>query len=431
MNISVNQKERGSVLVTALAISAVMGVVIASFLTLTSTRNATTMRSQMWNSAIPVLESGIEEALAHIHADADPQANGWTKADLNGKTVYQKRRDLAAHVGYSLMTISNTIIGPVIYSQAFVPAPLGRGNITRQVRVTTAASGPFPYGLLAQRNVKFNGGVYFVKSFDSEDPLYSANGLFDPSKSKANARVMSMLGQPDALNIGNSLVFGKVGTGAGGTVAIGPGGAVGDNPWIQDPKNAGKIQPGHITDDVNVYIPDNKLPPGRYLPPMANVLVGGTNYAFALTGGEYYVDRISLSGKTWMYVSGNCTLHVSGTLAVSGNASVYIAPNSSLKLYVDGTCSLGGGGIINSTGMAKNLSIVGTPTCRSVSYNGGADFIGIINAPQADVAFGGGATIIGAVVGDTITLGGSGYFIYDEALAEGDYKFTITSYREL
>jgi hypothetical protein len=432
MKISLNQKEHGGVLITALVISAVMGVVLASFITLTTTRNATTMRSQAWNSAIPVLETGIEEAMAHIHADTNnPQANGWTKVDINGKTVYQKRRDLAPDVGYCLVTISNTITGPVIYSRAFVPAPLGRGKISRLVRVTTAASGPFPYGLLAQRNVNFNGGGYFVKSFNSEDPNYSTNGHFIFSRSLANARVMSVLGTTDAVNVGNASIFGNVGTGAGGTVAMGPGGIVGDSLWIQDPINVGKIQPGHNTDDVNVYIPDNTLPPGRWFPPLVNTSVAGTNYAFVLTGGEYYMDRVSLSGKSVIYVGGDSSLHITRSLAVSGGASIYIAPNSSLKIYVDGIASIGGGGIVNSTGVAKNLCIFGTPTCTGVGYNGSADFIGVINAPQADVAFGGGANIVGAVIGNNITLGGSGYFVYDEALSKGDYTFTITSYREL
>jgi hypothetical protein len=181
-----------------------------------------------------------------------------------------------------------------------------------------------------------------------------------------------------------------------------------------------------------VFIPEVTLPPGgRWFPPLVNVVVAGTNYAYVLTGGEYKLDSMSLSGKGVMYVSGDCSLQVSGNMSVSGGGSIYIAPNSSLKIYVGGSASVGGGGIVNSTGFAKNLTINGLPTCTSVKYSGGTDFIGVIDAPDANVAFSGGANIVGAVIGNTITLGGSGYFVYDEALAGGTGTFTITGYREL
>ena len=60
-----------------------------------------------------------------------------------------------------------------------------------------------------------------------------------------------------------------------------------------------------------------------------------------------------------------------------------------------------------------------------------ARFVGWTTEGGPAIAFSGGANIVGAVIGNTITLGGSGYFVYDEALNAGTAKFTITSYREL
>jgi hypothetical protein len=433
MKISIRQKEQGGVLVTAVIICALIGIVIASFLSLTATRNRITLRSQAWNSAIPVLESGIEEALTHLHRDNLSTANGWTAVSVNGTTVYQKRRDLPTGVGYCLVTISNLNVlpGPVIYSRGFVPTPLGNGYISRLVRVTTESSSPFPNGLLAQKNIDFSGNVYFVRSFNSEDPNYSTNGLFIISRSKANAKVMTILGTPNAINVGNADIYGSVGTGVGGTVAVGANGSVGDQNWVTNSINNGKIEDGHITDDVNVYIPDVSAPNVSYFPPLVNATVGGTNYAYVMTGGNYRLDSVNMASKNQMYIGGDCTLYVPGNFSLSGGATIYIAPNSSLKLYVGKSANIGGGGIVNNTGVAKNLSIFGLPTCTDIKYSGGTDFIGVINAPRAAIAFSGGANIVGAVIGNTITLGGSGYFVYDEALNAGTSKFTITSYREL
>jgi hypothetical protein len=432
MKIPLGKREHGSVLVTALILCAVMGIVIGSFLTLTSSRSISTMRSQAWNSAIPVLEAGIEEALTHLHADSSPEANGWTPIDVNGKTIYQKRRDFPSDVGYCVVTISNYASNPVIYSRGVVPAPRGQGDISRMVRVTTKTSGPLPYALLAQRQIQFNSSTYFVKSFNSEDPNYSTNGLFILSKSRANANVLTLWRDPAAINVGNALIYGRVGTGAGGTVVTGPNGVVGDQSWVSDPANLGTIQSGHITEDVNIDISQNSLPKDhRWLPPLINAPINGTNYAYVIANGDYMLGKASIAGNGVMYVVGDCSLYIENDFTVSGNGLIYIAPNSSLKLYVGGSCYIGGGGIVNNTGVAKNFSIIGLPTCASVGYSGGSDFIGTINAPGAHVAFGGGANIVGAVIGNTITLGGSGYFVYDEALGKGDSKFTITSYREL
>ena len=56
----------GSTLVITIVISALIGSVLCSFLVLISARNQGAMRALAWNSAIPVLEAGIEEALTHL-----------------------------------------------------------------------------------------------------------------------------------------------------------------------------------------------------------------------------------------------------------------------------------------------------------------------------------------------------------------------------
>src|SRR5262245_15855785 len=86
--------DQGSMLVIMVITSALIGSMLCSFLVLISGRNEGAMRAMAWNSAIPVLEAGIEEALTHLHDDKqNPAGNGWTVERVNGHKVYWKRRD--------------------------------------------------------------------------------------------------------------------------------------------------------------------------------------------------------------------------------------------------------------------------------------------------------------------------------------------------
>src|SRR2546425_727685 len=74
--------QSGNVLLIALATTSIIGVALASYLSLTAAQNTSTARSQSWNLAIPAAESGIEEALTHLYYNGQSNlaVNGWTLA---------------------------------------------------------------------------------------------------------------------------------------------------------------------------------------------------------------------------------------------------------------------------------------------------------------------------------------------------------------
>src|SRR6185503_10641312 len=69
---------RGSTLMLVIIATALVGFVLAAYLTLLSSQNAATIRSQAWNSSVPVVEAGIEDALAHLNR------NGTNRLDIDG-----------------------------------------------------------------------------------------------------------------------------------------------------------------------------------------------------------------------------------------------------------------------------------------------------------------------------------------------------------
>ena len=78
MNLRIHRRTGGSVLLAAMLTVTVVGLALGSYLWLVAHQNLSTMRSLAWNSAIPVVEAGVEEALTQLyHNDIDHlSANG-------------------------------------------------------------------------------------------------------------------------------------------------------------------------------------------------------------------------------------------------------------------------------------------------------------------------------------------------------------------
>src|SRR6185369_2598835 len=128
MKIARSSRNQGGVLLIVLFTCLSIGIVLASFLALTSSRFKMAVRSTCWNQCIPVLEAGVEDALSHLHKDKMMTDNGWTPTTIGGQPVVVKKRTLPDGSYYNV-TINSTITNsPYIYSQGFVPSPLSNNK---------------------------------------------------------------------------------------------------------------------------------------------------------------------------------------------------------------------------------------------------------------------------------------------------------------
>lgn len=420
-----HNNETGSVLLSALITAGLITLALVSYLGLALAEQRSSMRAQSWNAAMPIVEAGIEEALAHLNANKYPgyenlACGGWTRSGTN----FLRERTFAN--GRYVVTISDAK-NPVVASRGFAPIPLSTNFLSRTVLVTTTNS--INGGLQLRDSVNLNGNGVVIDSFDSTSPLYSSNGIYVPGRRKAGAHVSCNSGIRDAVNIGNANIYGSVATGPGGSVYTGPMGAVGNLAWHASGMRG--IQAGSVKDDATVVIPNPPPPPAGGLPPMGG-RVGNVNYAYVLGNGVYQING-NLSAKT--IVLGNATLIVTGDITLGSSAELIIATNASLRLYANSSCKIGGAGLINQTGLAKNLFLYGMPTCTSIDFNGGIEFTGQILAPQADVVGGGGGgtimNFIGSVQAKSLTLSGRLQFHYDESLGTPSKGHVITSWNEL
>jgi hypothetical protein len=271
--------QQGNTLLVTIVITALIGFILATYLTLVQSQNTATMRSQAWNLAMPVVEAGIEDAMAHLNANYQVGlgVDNWAPA---GPTAYNSGIRSIGDSFYSV-TITNFIAAdptnsaPLIDSYGYVamPGAVGAAYSTvlaaagqpstvvpylgRGVRVQTVRDWIFMRGMVADY-IDLNGNNIRTDSFDSMDPRYSTNGLYYSAWHKDHGDIAVNNSLTNSLNIGNADIWGSVATGPEGSVSIGPQGIVGDQAW-HDAGNTG-IQTGHDKNDMNVSIPDAKLP---------------------------------------------------------------------------------------------------------------------------------------------------------------------------
>jgi hypothetical protein len=421
----------GHVLVTTLVTTGLLGYVAASYLTLMRSQHQSTHQSLAWNKAIPVAEAGVEEALTHLNKRGltNLATDGWVMS--SGR--YTKSRTLDEV--YYLAAITPTH-PPVIVCTGYVQVPLGTKYVARAVRVTTTNDALFAKGMVAKGQIDLSGNTITSDSFDSSDPNYSTGGRYDAKKNKDNGDIATNSSLINSLNAGNANIYGRVATGPGGSVALGPNGTVGDKAWVNGGKKG--IQPGRSTDDMNVTFPDAQAPftSGGLTPGSGKV--GATNYTYVLNSGDYKLTSLSMTGSQKMCVAGQAVLYVTGNVSLAGNAFIYIQPNASLKLYVGGaSASLAGKGVINNNANATNFFYYGLPANTSLSLSGNAAFTGVIYAPSAAFTLGGGGSttydFVGASITSTVKMNGNFQFHYDEALGRNGPSrgFIITSWNEI
>jgi len=286
---------QGNTLIMTVVVTALIGLVLAAYLTLVSHQNATNQRSQAWNSAIPVVEAGLEHALAHLNANigADLARDGWT---ANG-TTYVHGRTIGSD-GYYVAVITNYFPGvnvsaPEVTAVAYVAAPLmaaapvpgpflaavgvttaSQVSLIRGVHIRCSMDALFARGLVAKDNIDMNGNGVTTDSFDSMDPAHSNNGRYDPNKPrKAKGDIASTGG---LVEVGNADIYGHVATGPNGSFSIGSGGRVGDTNWV--PSGGTNVQPGWYANDLNFQVPDVQVPfTGGYFTPSGGTITNSSS----------------------------------------------------------------------------------------------------------------------------------------------------------
>lgn len=437
-SIPLRTRNRGGTLFTTIVITAIIGLALAAYLTLTTNQNQLIVRSQVWNSALPVAEAGLEEALTHCYWNfpTNMTTEGWyqyngeyLKANLVGDGGLGgpgRRWGTLKENGYFRVTItSNTPMSFTVTSAGHFPMPGADGFVKRTICVGATNLPVFLGPMVLRDKVDMNGNNVLTDSYDSTDENKSTLGKYDPAKAGDNGDIACLSGLKNSFGVGNANIWGRVLTGPAGVVEVGPGGAVGSVAWHQG-GNAG-IQTGWWQTDLNYSMPEIPAPFASAAPPGSG-LVGTNSYANVLGNGNYMLTKLEAD----TIVTGNAVLYVTGDIKFATDEKLVIAPGASLKLY----CGSSGAvfGIIDNQNVnPATFMYLGLPSNKTIDLQGQDGIVGCIYAPDASLTLNGHSTLHGSIVASGAKLNGNAAIHYDESLRKVLPRrgFIITAWNEL
>ena len=404
----------GHVIILTLIVCLLLGLVLVSVISLGTNEGQMTGRSQSWNGAIPVAEAGIEEAFTHLkYCPTNRASNGWTLAPT-GDHYFKSR--IMGSARYDV-TIS-TNYDPTITARGGIRAPNQTNYILRTVRVMATNEPMFSAAIEATDGIFFKGDGVTINSYDSADPkYYGPDGRYDPTKFNDKGKVICHYGP---FEMANAKIYGHIETTEESSLTYGPNGSVGDLLWhLNDRKG---IQEGWHTSTTSSEFSSVEDPGGTGpLPPR----IGGI---YTFTNGTY--RTLSIRGD--IVVKGDATLIVERDYEVNG---IIVEKNASLKLYVNAS-SIALKGVDNRNLRAESFMYYGLPNNKNISMQGNAAFCGILFAPDAALAIGGGGAdeidFLGAIIARTVTVNGKMTFHFDEATTRlGSRGFIASRWDEL
>jgi hypothetical protein len=464
---------RGSVLMVALILAAVIAISLTSFLRLASNTAKLSNRSFYMDAAQNLCDLGMEQALWSMN-----NSGNWTGGNFSAVSGSSSKYVATFPTATTYYSFSGGVKGqvkvyadttdsakPHVVVQSIVTLNDG-STLTKEAEAYMKISSYFDNGMVGD-TITFKGKVT-VNSWNS-DPNGDGSSIIKYSGGVArdNGQVGATAVQSSALFDGQGTIKGyaSVGSADASGINVGSQGAIGDNAWIAA-GNKG-IESGHATYDFTASFPDVSAPTppggGSYVTLTATNIElprkDGSGHVIdtPASDGKYYyqVSSISLGGNTdTMTINGDVVIKTTNTTgttvdATGNHSGMVINSSGSLAIYTAGDVAVTGNGILNGTNSSDlttsnqpvKFQLYGTRSSATASTSGEQSFAvkgngylsGVVYAPNANVTVNGNGDVLGAVVGNTVTMTGNAAFHFDESLGNfgsaGLWK--IRKWREL
>jgi hypothetical protein len=469
------RSNRGSLLIVALLLSAMIGISLVSYMHLARTSLTISNRALYNNAAMNVAENGLEEAMYSINRTiADPNYT-WPRWTNNGTAA-----DSAAWREFRNFRFDQNTTGAVRvyvynYRGQIAPKIVARSRITmggttsapieKWIEVTLRKTSKFANGLVAKNSIVFNGTNTSVDSWNSAPlPPPAAPVQYSAAARRDNGSVGSISVAVDSVLVKQADIWGFVSTNSSDpTTTVGTGGSILGASSVFDPATwtSANVDPARVSTDFSAsfdpvtapaktYIADlGEIKNDTVLPLAADVAAGRVD-----ADGNYYysASKINLTNK-YLHITGKVVLKLSetGNYAIDvggGSGIIQVRTGGTLAVYTAGNVKIAGQGAVNgvdANGDGKvddaeaqqpiNFQIWGTKTTGAQDFDivGQGTLSSIIYAPQGDVKITGGGSISGSVVANNITLSGTANFHYDESLGNfgGGNPFRVSLWKEL
>ncbi|MFB3881760.1 MAG: collagen-binding domain-containing protein [Armatimonadota bacterium] len=385
-------RESGWVFLGALLVLTVLFILGSSLIERSQTTLSAASLDNQAARSFHLAEAGIHRAL-------------WSLNQYNGWLTYSGASATPLGDGYFTVTVSPSPINRdaitnnlTINATGYLPGPNGTQRLPRRIQaVVTKDERFFRYAIFGQNSVRIGNGTVTVKadSYDSSSGGYGGTNIRENADIGTNSTVA---GGIQILPQGE--VHGDITTGAG----VAPSSVL---------DNKGTVTGSVTAAQSPVLLPSIKsVPPGATN--LGDVYLDGSQ-TLTLNEGVYYMTDLDVLGSASITCNGKVTIYLSQT-SDTGSPDVRI----------------GGNGIVNTSGIPKNLVIYCMDDVTNIAISGAATFYGAIYAPKADIYLNSGS-VHGALVGKTVTMNGATSNLhYDEALYDpANPRAVMCSWREL
>jgi hypothetical protein len=438
--------ERGTIIIVAMLICSIIAISIGSYIALSISSLKFANRSFFNTAAINLAETGVEEALWSFNqvtggASLSTAWDGWDRTD--GTTAKRTFTDftLNANAGVAVKVYVDhfdppTGSQPKVIAEATVTIANESRTIAKWVELTLRRRSKFAMGLVAKNQITFQGNTASVDSWNS---LYNDDGSLRASAVAYSSTVAHDHGSVGSTSVAVGSVavnnadiwgFASVGGNTTADLSVGANGTV-----AAFGTAAGTVDTTRVATDFTANF-DNATAPAT----ATTWIVGSFPSSIGTDGTTTTYSYAGLITGSFT-VHGNVTLILTGgppssdVVRFTGGDVLTIPSGSSLNLYASGSLKFTGNGINNQNNQASALQINGTDTTGAQSIQiGGGDYLnGLVYAPNSAVTIQGNPNVMGSIVANTITVGGSAQFHYDEALANlgGNNPWGVVKWREL
>ena len=263
---------------------------------------------------------------------------------------------------------------------------------TRTIYVMTWATSFWSYAIFVQDDLYFRNAITL--------------GVWDPEGTHPGftPTIGTTSTEPGAVTL-------KRGTVIPGDIVVGAGG---DPAEVIDSKANSIVYGNTYPTDTDIDFPPVSPPVG--LPELAWPTEPN---GMTIDTSRTYLTPVVFDQGDKVTIVGDVTIYVPGNMQLKNRAELYIAPESSLTLYVGGSLTAFNGSIItNAEQDARNLKIYGTPTCTYINIMNSGEFWGAVYAPSASINVTNSGTMYGSFIGMDFEMDNSGQFYYDTRLLD-------------
>ena len=412
--------ERGSVLITALLLTAGIAIAIAGYLNLSRTALKLSHRTFFANDAGNLAETGLEEALYcfNLMGNGTAVATAWTGWTLSGAnasrtlTPFNRDQNAIGIVKVYVKGYNGTDAAPYVVSQATITPFDGGAPIVKVLQIKLRFK--YPAALVGINGLTLNGKAY-ADSFNS-NPSGSPTGpwaVYPGAGATSNTNATVLTG---AITLGSGQIKGNLQLGAG--VATPPSSAY----------------TGTVTTNYSATFP---------LPVYPTVASVSQSYNLAATippilprvgdlpasdGRYYYFCSGATISATAITVGTNVT--ITGT-TTKLNTGLIVPATATCFIYMDGIISVAGVTALLNSSWAGAVRIY-TSTASACSMGNGTSITACVYAPNAALSITGSGMMIGSFVANTISAANGQEIHYDEALGQsGTGGAVLTSWYEM